>query len=307
MGSLNKLHFILQLFFLTACTHLSETASEVKEWYTGPKMIKIQAEDANQDLNKALFAANQKAIQKVQERGCETKIGESETYYRRTGSGWIATAIYRVPVKKCQQEDLKPCTDDWTKETSRSQGGGWVWFPGLGVHASLSRAILAAEGTSLNYLYGECQSIPNETKFNERCITRENQKYKVHVRASIRQNSCDPSSASNKELVSRLLSYRAIETKHALDTSKCNETNAEGCFLLAHKEKELKNLELSLAYSEAGCLYKDYYSCGFLGFLHWELGNAPEARKYLKLGCKHDSKNGWCENLKELEDQISKL
>ena len=78
----------------------------------------------------------------------------------------------------------------WARENSRTQGGGWVWFPGKAVARSEADADFHARGMALDYLVQECTSIPKETQFNERFSIRKRGFYYVYVRASVKNTAC---------------------------------------------------------------------------------------------------------------------
>lgn len=193
---------------------------------------------------------------------------------------------------------------EWAKEDSRTQGGGWVWFPGKASNANLSLATMHAEGAALEYLKGECQRIPQDTKFNEKCVERTNGKFVVYVRAAIRDRACSSGNDVNRELTRRHLNYTASLSNQRLNVSVCNQRNALGCYQLADREWRVKNMAAAIGYAEAACTYGDMYSCGFLGFMHYQMQNPYEAKQYLEIGCKQDQSKVWCDSLSDLVKQI---
>ena len=195
---------------------------------------------------------------------------------------------------------------DWTYEDSRTQAGGWVWFPGRSENKSLSLATLEAEGRSLEYLKGECGIIPAETKFHERCVEEVEGGYRVHVRASIKQMYCNTRSEKSAELTKRHLNYQSMVARAQVNYGLCNEQHPQSCFIQADKEWRMKNISLAIAYADLACQYGDTFSCGFLGFLHFELGNAFEAKKHLSYACNRSIENS-CKVLKDLESQLKRI
>jgi hypothetical protein len=87
----------------------------------------------------------------------------------------------------------------WTQKTTRTQGGGWIWFPGKGVGTNLKDAYLKAEGQALDRLIKECVFPHKETKFIERCDEVEGKNVVAYVRASLKQDQCNQTKYSNEK------------------------------------------------------------------------------------------------------------
>ena len=78
----------------------------------------------------------------------------------------------------------------WVHETSRTQGGSWIWFPGKGIAKNQKDAYLLAEGQALDRLIKECQFPHKEVRFIERCIEEVGSDVVAYVRASIKHDQC---------------------------------------------------------------------------------------------------------------------
>jgi hypothetical protein len=202
-----------------------------------------------------------------------------------------------VSAQECKQHE-------WVKEDGRTQGGGWVWFPGKAAHSNLSIATMQAEGSALEYLKGECLRIPKATKFNEKCVERVNGKFVVHIRAAIRDRACSGGSDINSELTRRHLSYKASLVQNSFNRAVCNQSNALGCYTMASDAWKVKDITTAMAYAEAACTYGDMFSCGFLGYFHYKLQNPYGAKQYLEMGCKKDGTKVWCDLLGDLTIQL---
>lgn len=184
------------------------------------------------------------------------------------------------------------CVDQsWVKEQSRTQGGGWIWFPGNGKSNSQAHSTLIAQGTALEYLIEECGEIPMEVKFHEKCIDQKEGQYIVYVRASVTQDQCTAKVKNkNIELARKLNQYRAYKSDRLVDTKICNRYNASDCYLQADKEWRANNVSLASAYAKAACAFGDNYSCGFYGYLQFEMGDVYTAIKYVEMACKNGDK-----------------
>lgn len=196
----------------------------------------------------------------------------------------------------CLHLEAKECQQlDWVQEDSRTQGGNWIWFPGTGKHKTLSKATLYAEGRALDYLTSECGLTHTETKFHEKCVEKDSQGYfNVYVRASITHRQCDQAKYGSPELKEKIKSfalnqkleaYKAFITNSFLDTRKCNASDVDGCFTQANKEFKMNNFALAAAYAKRACEYGDKYSCGFLGYLYFEMGDVYRGKKLMRKGC----------------------
>ena len=87
---------------------------------------------------------------------------------------------------------------------SRTQSGGFTFFPGKGIGTTLEEAIVIAERMALDSLKKECGYIHRDTQFNERCDQQDGKVFYSFVRASIGQIKCktirDANTSKRKEL-----------------------------------------------------------------------------------------------------------
>jgi hypothetical protein len=179
---------------------------------------------------------------------------------------------------------------DWVKEDSRTQGGGWIWFPGKATSNSKAKATLMAEGAALDYLAGECEAMHKAVKFHEKCVDSRRGSYTVHVRASITQDQCRQAKSKkdifiSKQLTRKLAMYREINARHQIDTKTCKGPNSDLCFVMANDEWKKGNRGLAMAYAKKGCVFGHTMSCGFVGYLNYEIGNHNDAIFYAEKSC----------------------
>lgn len=194
---------------------------------------------------------------------------------------------------------------NWYEDSARTQGGGWIWFPGTAKHKDLHTATNLAEGAALDYLVGECQMVHREVKFHEKCMKPIKGGFRVYVRASIKRKQCDMAKSKkviykNKKLTERLNQFRAYKAKNSVDTDKCNSHTPDQCFLIADDEWRLGNTILAEAYADRACQYGKRAYCGFQGYLNYKLGNKEKARRLLTRSCEVGNKHD-CRTLKLIE------
>lgn len=154
---------------------------------------------------------------------------------------------------------------NWVKEQSRTQAGGWIWFPGRGEARTEYDADVIARGRALDYLKQECQDIHKSVKFHERYVTKRKGKFHVFVRASVKQDDCKFMKNSkpekrkkfiNESLKSAYLQFKLRMANRTMDYSKCKRSNLYCAYLVAD-EYEMHNDYRALLYARYSC-YKGY-------------------------------------------------
>jgi hypothetical protein len=103
---------------------------------------------------------------------------------------------------------------DWVNEEIRTQGGGRVWFKGKGKSENEDMAFRLAENNSLYFLKQECEAIPKETQFIERCLAKDENQFVAYVRATTLQKDCK-TVKSNKSQNHRNLFLEKQADEHA--------------------------------------------------------------------------------------------
>ena len=79
---------------------------------------------------------------------------------------------------------------DWASVDHRTQGGGWIWHPGKHLAPTIVEADAVAKGQAISALMEECQIPHSEIRFHERFVEHVGSKFRVHVRASIKDKHC---------------------------------------------------------------------------------------------------------------------
>lgn len=179
---------------------------------------------------------------------------------------WLATRVVNA------SEDLP----EWATEDSRTQAGGWIWFPGKGVAKTEIEADRLAKGMSIMYLIQECQLPHKDVRFNERFVEElEDGQFKVHVRASITNGQCnagknatarDRSLITNKYLMEFYREYRLNIAHKEIAHIVCWKGNTM-CFENANNEMQMDRYYRALAFLERGCDYRNEPSCNMVGVI----------------------------------------
>lgn len=180
---------------------------------------------------------------------------------------------------------------EWTKETSRTQGGGFIWFPGIAVKIrQLDTAILLAEGRALDYLIGECKAPHKEIQFHERCIEEDGPNFTVYVRASIKQKFCDEAKYSKDlgesyswTLDTKLFEYYKLINRE-VTTDVCSN-DVDACLALAESAELNGNKTLALKYLEKACNSRLEFGCGAYGDVLINMGFVQKGHQFLKSNC----------------------
>lgn len=123
---------------------------------------------------------------------------------------------------------------EWAVEDSRTQGGGWIWFPGKGTGTTVEESYGYAENLALQRLVQECQGIPIDAKFHERCDQKNGDTVESFVRVSVRDSECKlaqrKESKINKQLQDQLEDYLQLKNLKEIsglgDKEKLNYANS---------------------------------------------------------------------------------
>lgn len=190
---------------------------------------------------------------------------------------------------------------DWNQSDSRSQGGGWIWFPGKASSSvSLEEAYLKAEGQALSRLVQECEAPHKETRINERCDFLDGVEFRAFVRVSITDSNCkeikyaDKTSRekiTHKELSKTFRKYREkigfIQKQSGSSKKiKCTEELNEKCLKLGRLEYSLENYDTALEYFDDVCRNDHLNGCFNAGLAAWMLNKLDKAAGYFSLPCK---------------------
>lgn len=190
---------------------------------------------------------------------------------------------------------------EWNQSDSRSQGGGWIWFPGKATSSvSLDEAYLKAEGQALSRMVQECEAPHKETRINERCDFLDGVEHKAFVRIAITDSNCreikyaDKNSRekiTHKELSKTFRKYRekiGFIQKQSGSSKKinCSEAQNEKCLKLGRLEYSLENYDTALEYFDEVCRNDHLNGCFNAGLAAWMLNKLDKAAGYFALPCK---------------------
>ena len=201
---------------------------------------------------------------------------------------------------------------DWAKTDARTQGGGWIWFPGKYKATDRVLANTIAIGRAVEYLMLECNVPHKETRFVERFERQVDGIWEVYTRASVTSKQCKETKyASPKRmkfiksnnLVQMYWTYRSFLGNKTLDKDLCNKDAPDECVFPIDREWKNGNKVKAIAYAERGCMLGDKFSCGFAGRIYWELGAASRAHRLLVEGC-NGGHEIWCKQAKHLGGMI---
>lgn len=182
----------------------------------------------------------------------------------------------------------------WTKEDARTQGGGWVWFPGKGIAADRETAIALAEGAAVSLLVQECQFPHKEVKSHERCVEEYADNYRAYVRVSLLEKQCDETKYAkddkrtiieNKELMKNLRRYRDLTKQIDKTSENCQEKSAQTCYDFGKYEYFMGNPKQAIEFFNSGCQHGHAQACFNAAVVTWEQGDTVKAARYLELLC----------------------
>ncbi len=149
----------------------------------------------------------------------------------------------------------------WTNADHRTQGGGWIWFPGKYLAVTELEADYMAKGKAVAYLMEECQIPHSEIRFVERHVQEVEGKFKVYVRASITQKQCNEGKYGSKALKHKIFSrnllnlYRRYKLKLAqIEVAKTVCTiDTLYCVSLARRAADMSDWYSAYIYAEKSC------------------------------------------------------
>ena len=203
----------------------------------------------------------------------------------------LAVIVYSL-VPALRAEDCSKL--NWVKQDARTQGGGWIWFPGKATARDLETASLYALGRSLDYLQGECGIVPKAVKFNEKCVEHHrNGSVTVYVRASIKGKVCRYAANANnviKQKMANLFLTKQLNNYRDLTTStkisyECDAGDIGACLDKLNSYYAVYNLDMTLKYAKRACKLGHDGSCGTAGVLYKNKGMWRTAYQWADKGC----------------------
>ncbi len=193
--------YLSTIFFIVSCAFL--------DW-KGSRRVKIVTTALGGSSQKAMYEAYLKNLAVQADFGCHPDKGMGNAIFKRIGGAYIGEATYSIQRKLCT--NYKPCDGEWAKQESRTQGNGWIWYPSKATDSNLYKADLRAKGFALEQLTQECEVIPKDARFHERCVENNGGNYLVKVRVSVKNKSCALAKtgqlAPHKKLTKILRSFR---------------------------------------------------------------------------------------------------
>jgi len=203
---------------------------------------------------------------------------------------------------------------NWAKTDSRTQGGGWQFYPGKFSHKDRIVAGTMAKGRALEYVMLECGLAHKEIRFNEVLERKVNGIWEVYVRASLTYKQCKEAKYGSFKLkvliTSQMLNkiywaYKNFNANLKVDTDLCPASDPTLCLEIADEEWKLGNTFKAMYYAKRGCQLGYDYLCGFNGFMLWELGYVKPARAYLHKSCVAGNKQH-CNLQKKVEEDTKR-
>jgi hypothetical protein len=204
---------------------------------------------------------------------------------------------------------------NWARETSRTQGGGWNWYPGSAADQDKERAVYLATNRALDYMVKECATIPLGTKFHERFDRHKNGYWEIYVRASVKDAECRKTKVMKDETKFKY-THKSLGRQYAkyiqdfdtveIDSQICHGYHTVGCFIVSTTAWKRGKLKKAAAYAREGCRLGHSESCGHYGMVLWDMQRLSEALSYLKKACSYQV-DQYCEDATYLEDKINQL
>lgn len=192
---------------------------------------------------------------------------------------------------------------EWNQTDSRTQGGGWIWFPGKGTSSStLEDAYLKAEGLAISRMIQECEAPHKESRINERCDYQDGLEYKAYVRVAILDAKCREIKYGDKSVKERATNpelqrtySRYLEKVGAIQNHSgsrkdidCSKYPPEKCLSIGRLEYGLENYSLALEYFDDVCRNEVQTGCFNAGLASWMLRKNDKAIGYFSLPCKQN-------------------
>ena len=225
---------------------------------------------------------------------------------------------------KCQNKKSEDGSY-WARNDSRTQGGGWIWFPGKGASENLEHAYMQAEGMAIKRLIMECNFPHKVVKFHERCDELDDGEYYAYVRASLKQDICsqtknatpsEKKTSINSNLMAIYIRYQKYSDEVFSEESEkrknknnklnfCNADNGSKCLKYAKYEWINGNKEQAIKYGKIGCMNDDAKSCAMIGKFFRKKNDKKKAKKFFIKSCELGLKKV-CEKLNMAKNQKGK-
>ena len=151
--------------------------------------LRIITHSTNKTSEKAMKSAYKKALQAINELGCDKEKGVGNVTYKHVKKEYIAEAIYYVSPKDCRK-DNKCSDEEWASGPIKTQVGSLILFSGTGVSAKRSEAHKISKNEALMHLAAECKPPSRSVQFLERCEEFTSNAFVVMTRATIKQEDC---------------------------------------------------------------------------------------------------------------------
>lgn len=215
------------------------------------------------------------------------------------------------------QKDEKCQRLEWANGDIRSQGGGWIWYMASSINSDIKGAYTEAENIALYRLSQECQGIPLESKFIERCDQVSGDQFEAFVRVNVTKNDCDnfkrnSNSIANKVLTDQLnvfLGKNSSSNDSAFvrsdeDTTKTNGSqNQWSSFVNFYN---LGNYKKSYPLVKDFCVKdQDSEKCFWAGENAKKINKYSEALKYYEISCLSNNVRA-CDNYLKTKLKITK-
>jgi TPR repeat protein len=197
-------------------------------------------------------------------------------------------------------KDSKCQNRQWTLQDGRTQGDGWIWFPGKSSGISLEEAYLKAEGMALERLNSECTMIHKEAKILERCDEIIDGVYKAYVRVSIKEKYCkqakygrNSKNIINYPLTTTLKHYQKKYLGKKENTSSlCSYEQWDKCYELGKFEFNMGNYQQASKFFTTACKHLDTKSCFNAGVSSLMEGKKNRALSFFKMTCDQNDGQG---------------
>lgn len=205
--------------------------------------------------------------------------------------------LFFFMVVRAYSSNPKSCIEEnqWAQTSSRTQGGGYIWYPGFGKSDTIEKARILAEGEAIRKLNTECGFPHKEIRIIERCEEQVGDLHQTYLRLSLKDEHCKQARYASSQEKESLLNTGLVETyeqykyllekKLNLSAQDCSRSSATECYKRGKYEYYLGNTNVALEYFEQGCKKDDINSCFNAGIVSSKNGDKEKSRGFYQFAC----------------------
>ena len=243
----------------------------------------------------------------------EIIMNNDKLFWNRITAAILLTIFAYALVPALRAEDC--AKQSWTHTSARTQGGGWIWFPGKFTAEDRFQAEVKALGLALSYESDECRIIPKGTKVHEKCVEKNaDGTWTVYVRASFKDKICKRASVASRRVASQMRSLPFTRKLNAFKMASvernirpaCANGNFKACYDSMNDYLQNDRYVEAAVYGQKACKLGSAHACGITAVLLKQIGLRREGLYWASLGCTKTYNNKYTCKIKSILGRMIK-